>query len=121
LPADRPIERIYLNAWLPDIDPSDNFYLAEGETEGMDMSDFVGTYGLGGNTNSVAYVTGGDQHLIFESTGTGNRYLMLPVGKDKFRSPDGTFKMQFKRDANGKVSGYKSNRLGNSFEDKRID
>jgi len=120
-PDDKKLTRVHLNAWLPDIDPSDNFYLAEEETQGMDMQAYEGTYGLGGNTNSVAYVTAGDQHIIFESTGTGNRYLMLPVGEDKFESPDGTFEMKFQRDGEGKVSGYKSNRLGNSFTDVRME
>ncbi|MCB0639392.1 MAG: M1 family metallopeptidase, partial [Lewinella sp.] len=111
--------KIYVNAWLPDIHPEDNYYLAQGITDFQQLADYVGTYTIG-DSGATGTITAGEHHLMLESSGTGNRYLLLPAGEDQYATPDGTFTLTFERDAEGQVVGYEAIRLGSAFQGKRL-
>jgi hypothetical protein len=110
--------RITLNDWWPDIHPEDNYFLATGITDFIDFEDYAGRFSIG-ESSYPSTITAGKQHLILESGGTGNRYLLLPAGEDTFATPDGTFTITFLRDAEGQVVSYAANRLGDDFAGKR--
>ena len=111
--------RVHLNPYSPDIDKSNNFLLLDKKFENIDLADYTGRFSL--PNNGVATITAGDQHFIYESSNSGNRYLFLPIGKDQFGTIDRSFTLTFERDDSGKVVKYKSVRFDYESENERMD
>ncbi len=112
-------QRVFLNVRLPDGDKSDNYFLNDEAAAKQALDEYAGRYSLG--NDAVARVTAGSGHLLFESYASGNSYLLLPVGEDRFGTPDGTFTITFLRNRKGAIVKYKGERLGNQFTWERLE